>query len=139
MYTYSAGSPGTFSGPRPIDILGPGYGQTTAATQPATGGGWSDAINAAITGVASIYQISMQQKLMKQQQHAAEREAARQAELAKTQALYLASQSIKPAQGSHVTVAVPPGHARRGLAGMGMVAVLAGGGVLAWMLMRKRR
>lgn len=179
MYTYTAGSPKTFNGyasylqeghplsyaprfngygaPRPIDVMGPGYGsayyaagspggyrgygQTTApaTTQQQSGGGWADAINAAITGVAAIWQMDTQRRIIKQQQHQAERDAAAQRELARTQALYLQSQSIKPAQGSHVTVAVPPGHAKRGMGTMMMVGGLAVAGGVAWMMFGRRR
>lgn len=179
MYTYSAGSPGTFSGPRPIDLVGPGYGtylqegrplsyaprfggmgtsELYAAGSPgtfrhygaeageasgqATGGGWADVINAAISGVATIWQMDTQRRLNKQQQHQVEREAARQAELAKTQAMYLASQSIKPAQGSHVTVpagAFPPGRARIAGVGIGTIALLGAAGVGAWWFLGRRK
>lgn len=216
MYSYSAGSPGTFSGPRPIDARGPGYGliQLTprqqsglvpagrgwrnvgrqfvlpkgvmagmgtylqmghrlsyaprfsgmgafdqakydqavaqglppaeaykvASGEESTGGGWADAINAAITGVASIFTISQQAKLAKQQQHQMERDAAAAAELAKTQALYLQSQSIKPAQGTSVMIA---SGAPAGRGGMGGTAMLLGGvavaGLAAYMLMGRKK
>ena len=154
MYSYSAGSPGTFSGPRPIDVRGPGYGsylqegkplsyaprfgETNAQAQ--SSGGWADVINAAIAGTAAIFTMSTQAKLAKQQQHQAERERAAQLELAKTQAMYVGGGSIVPAQGSHVTVATGAPAPRRG---MGTAVMLLGGvgmaGVLWALLGRKRR
>jgi len=186
MYTYSAGSPGTFSGPSlgsylqegrrlsyaprfsglgtselyaagsPGTFRGLGTSELYAAGSPgtfrhygaeagegsgqATGGGWADVINAAITGVATIWQMDTQRRLIKQQQHQAEREAAAARQNAQTQALYLRSQSIKPAQGSHVTVANGGGAVRRAGIGLGAVALLGAAGVGAYLLLgRKRR
>lgn len=153
MYSYGAGSPGTYSG---LGILsGSAYsaagspggfrgGVYSAAGSPggygeeakAEGGGssWADIINATMAAGASIFQMQTQYKLQKQAQHQAERDRAAQLELAKTQQMYL-SAGVKPAAGSHVTVPASGGMGRM----LAIGGVLAVGGAVLYAMRKRRR
>lgn len=151
---YAAGSPGTFrdyiqlSGFGALDptlykqyrdagmsheaateaATAAGAAAAKQAESAATGQAWASGINAVIGGLAQVYQISAQQKLIKQQQHQAARERAAQLELAKTQTMYVGGGSIKPAQGSTVMLSTS-GPAAGGA--LGKTAILVGGVIAA--------
>lgn len=151
MYTYSAGSQGTFgcetqpslAGGPAVYMRGPGFGCPGIMQRggmlglgaETAGGGWADVIAATVGGLATVYSLSTQQKMATQTRHQAERDAALAAEQAKTQALYLKSGSVTPGLSAQVP-SEGMGWGGR-LALMGGVAAV-GVGVL-WAMRRGRR
>lgn len=107
---------------------------TAAAEQQSAGetaNAWAAGINAVIGGLSSVYQMTVQQKMLTTQQHEAAREREAQLQLAKTQAMYVGGGSIKPAQGSTVMMAVPPGQAKKGLSTLLLIGGVAVAGFVA--------
>jgi len=119
MYTYGSGSPATYGSYNAAGSPG-GYG----ADDSSGGSSWADIISATLVGATSIYGMTQQQKLAKQQQHAIERQQA---------ALLTQQQQVIPG----TAMAIRP-------SGFGTGRMLAIGGVLAagavaLMMVRKRR
>ena len=112
------------------------------AESAATGSMWAGIIGGVLTAGSQIYQITAMQRLATQQRHQAARDRAAALELAKTQALYIKSGSIVPAQGSTVTMSTGARRRAGGLGGGTMVLVggVAVAGLVGWMMFgRKRR
>ena len=111
--------------------------QMEAAESAATGTMWASIIGSFLQVGTSIYSQTAQQKLIKQQQHQADRDRAAALELAKTQRMYIDSGSIVPAGGSTVMMTTTP---RRGGNTMMLIGGVAVAGFVGWMLFgRKRR
>lgn len=159
MYAYASGSPATYGcetngrlsgigGGPTVYMRGPGFGcpgimqrggllglgveaaPAAPAAPAASGGGWADVIGATVGGLASIFQLSTQQKMATEARHSAERTAALNAQTAATQATYFPQ--VVGAQAAATSGG-----------GMGTTVLVVGGlaavGVGAWLLLRRRR
>jgi hypothetical protein len=133
MYTYGAGSPGTYGTylqeGQPLSYAPRFSGLGAEEAKADSGSSWADIINATMAATAGIFQMQTQAKLAKQAQHQAERDRAAQLEIARAQATY---RTAMPG-----TVATTPrGNGMTKALMIGGVLVVGGGLLFA---MRKRR